>query len=1137
MNKRTYIDKKILLQSEDGISSQTKIFHVSRKLNEGGSVICYEGSFKSGTKGTLREFYPRNMMDFLERNEQGQLIIKSGYTEQKNIFLNQRDNYLRTYNLLKETQLENTELRNFLPPFEIYFGACDEENSAKTAYIWNPEQRVETFKKICDKIHKRPEYKSETQLFIALQAIKSLTKCICALHNAELIHRDIKPSNFGFKKFNKEILPQTISIFDTDTICSVYDEPEVFAASQGYSEPEFLAESPNNLTDIFSIGATLFSAIIVSDDRTTDDCTFHDKDFDKLKYLVENSKLITSLKISSASRLKTILIEILQKTLCCRENRFQTCEELLEKIEEANFYLMPEELARKSSNGEKWVLKDAEKSFEKEKEKNISAAIQYHLFEQPLYKKMSANEKSLHILIFGFGNYGQKFLDVCLQAGQMVDINFSATIVSASSADKDDYLNYRPALKDFFDVDNDKATCGQSYGKISFTVEKIAKNETAANSDEVDNIILNLCEKSTPHYIFVAMGNDTLNKNVAAACRNALKALEINCLVTFAQDKNTHSKLSGITPIYVRQNFKTSEIHSEIERMAFNAHLVWEKNLNVDFDAVKKEFLKPYNHDACVANVLSIKYKLHSIGIDIKKINDFPIAAKIFVERKLHRDGKKNTPEYDLRNKLIFVEHKRWVVEKICNGWQQRTLAECVDGLTKDKKNYTHACILTSRPDRLLHDDYSLEDWDTMSQQEIQKLDELDKLSVELHQQFLRQVEENQTHTRILLHRALEDIETELSGKMSSYSAFSEFKVCLQEIINGDKNKIRLYKNLKAVFEKSLAELNSTSRKNIQTSLEDLENKFQPVLNSMEYRDYKQDDVALIDDIPFILTYSTKIALAIPYSTGNNTKIFCNVASATIINPAKIIYLALFEKKSDVTSFKNSLSGLFKYLNRKNLHADIEFIVALNASPAECSRLELEIKNFDHKKIQRVKISPINLKNKLATFKNYLKNKNDGKFLLLLEKNDTRLSGLLEGDKFYENFAAYEFNSLNMKFNSLNHCDFLNYINKKQFITANDLTELNSSRANFGEQPTFFEDYTTLWKKYRANTSIWKTLCSVLANHSKISDLTAELTRPSTYSNVASAKEYTYLLPQECLRTVEDSILKILKEQKFIACC
>ena len=50
----------------------------------------------------------------------------------------------------------------------------------------------------------------------------------------------------------------------------------------------------------------------------------------------------------------------------------------------------------------------------------------------------------------------------------------------------------------------------------------------------------------------------------------------------------------------------------KIERMALNAHLIWEKRWGTSHDEILDEFRSSYNRNSSISNVLSLKYKLFS---------------------------------------------------------------------------------------------------------------------------------------------------------------------------------------------------------------------------------------------------------------------------------------------------------------------------------------------------------------------------------------------------------------------------------------------------------------------------------------------------------------------------------------------
>ena len=84
---------------------------------------------------------------------------------------------------------------------------------------------------------------------------------------------------------------------------------------------------------------------------------------------------------------------------------------------------------------------------------NPFLAIQYHLYEHPLYACCSQTDDSLNILIIGFGTHGQQFLDASLQSGQIRNMKLNVTVISDSESEKKTYLAQRPELHCFFDID------------------------------------------------------------------------------------------------------------------------------------------------------------------------------------------------------------------------------------------------------------------------------------------------------------------------------------------------------------------------------------------------------------------------------------------------------------------------------------------------------------------------------------------------------------------------------------------------------------------------------------------------------------------------------------------------------------
>lgn len=1140
MERKMLKKGQMLLLCEDKNNLFKRKFTIVKVISaKGSSVICYEAYHENSGKGILKEFYPQDAYG-VERKNDGQLIHSEEFKDAHERYSKAEREYIEPYEMLLSAKKsdKDKDLSTFIPAFEIYHG-CDENGEiSESTYIWTPDPELETFDKVCDDVHRHPKVNPEHKLVTVLSAVQSLTKCICALHSAEMLHRDIKPTNFGFLKRNNETLTQTISMFDINTICSVYASNQCIVGTEGYMEPEAQFEDPTNQTDIYSIGATLFNAIIVTDETKKFGYCYKGEYYEKLHELVQDSQVISASEANSHPRLRNILVDILKKCLCDRPHRYPNCEMLLEDLEMALYYALPSEIAKSKKSSAQWILTDAEKSLDVNIDKNSFLSIQYHLYEYPLYRFSPVNDEKLNVLVLGFGNYGQKFLDACIQNGQIINKKLNVIVVSDDATDKDIYLADRPELRNFFNIDGSvDDEC--SYGKINFLISALARANENVNADIVQNIMLDRYEQEHLDYIFIALGDDSLNKSAASACKIATGVLEHDSIISYVCESEVRlNEEDNVYPVFVNKNIKESDLNPEIERMAFNTHLIWEKSLNVDYKQIRAEYRKSYNHASCVSNVLSLKYKLYSVGIDIDKMSLQEAARRfqILISDKSNKE---------LKDKLIWIEHRRWVTEKLCLGWRKLDrLEDCLGGVTKDEKNKRHVCIVRSEPNQKLTQIFkkngNYDKWDSATIEEIDQFDELDRLSIDLHRLYVSKAAETRKYN-LLSGNSMEVIRSLIEGNKKSLIAYQEWFSCLKDIWNGDTSKVNLYKGLKNAFLTTVNDISDERRNAIQNQVNAFENMFYPVLASMQYRDWKQDDIAFIDNILFVLTYTENSYLVVPFDTGDNTRIFNNVAAATVVNPSRIIYLYYAEKKYELEELEEGIRYVAGYMKKKHVKAVIELVLAYDSKLGNMINLDFsdEIGKLSSGKIKKVKLirltntSTDSIGRLSEELEEYLVQRKKGKRFFALEKNSTKLSYMLYGTGTYSKFSSYKFDSNTMKFYETSECDMLGYINKTPYITVTDMAAFCLSSSESSNQPEFFNDYKELWTKYSLKSSSWKSLCSILSVYAEKNDVLEAFKKKKLSEKAIEIMEYHYILPFECIRSIE-KILSFLKKQEVI---
>lgn len=1053
-------------------------FTIRRKIASGGSVICYK-AVNDDKSGTLRVFKVDN-----------------------------EGNYLEPYRLLKSLMRDNDEMKTFIPQVEIY------RDDDRRLYVWNIEPELKTFKDICADFQKSSAVDAAYNLVLILNAMKNLTQCVCTLHTAGLIHGDIKPSNFGFVERGEEILPQTISLFDVDSICSVYASPTAFKGTPGFSDPTMPV---NNLNDIYSIGATFFYALTGK--------IYDDKNFVTIQDSVESSPLLANVT-NLHPKLKPRIVRILESCLSRREERCPNCETLLRDFDGCLYCAIPSELADRSGAT---FWDDMKKYFVAHQKKDVTEIFQHHLYERPLYLHHRHASESLNVLIVGCGQYAQKFLDTCLVVGQIPNVDLNVTIVGADEADFELYLENRPELKNFFSIGENVLT--ESYGHITFECKELSVADVAANEKILQDF---LCDEiaTQPHYIFVALGSNRMNRIAAEACRDAADVLEIPCEVTFVCEGNGRQISDGrMTPIYVDDVPTNFRCHEELRRMAFNVHLLWKTNLQINYQATYREFLEPYNYKSCMLNVVSLKYKFYGVRLDFDELALYDCAEKFF---RLDLDDKR----CELYDKLVYFEHRRWVAEKICDGWTKREVTECTDGESKDDKRKKHVCLVRSRPDQILARELSLPKWNSAVAKQLDKLDELDRMSIDLHKFFVRQAKIFMSNN-ILNGESATTLRNISCGDKKILTALNEWFACLRDIWNGRRQRVFMYESLRDNLKSALDSLSTGDKKKSAALIELIDSQFKIICASMKFKNYKDIDTKLIRNVPFILTYTRKISLVVPYDFGDNTAVFGNIAANVAVNAQAIIFLlSLSDEKNFAAAraaLRNDLHALRKLADKKNLRARFEFVIAFNKNKLGDEQLNSLRREFES--VNRVKCRKLfafgDAVDVPKIFADYFKRRRRSSSIFITVKNSTALSAVLESGGFYKNFDACEFDALRQTFDTSGKASMLKFIDKPIYLTTMDLFTLKRASVLKHDAPEFFETYGDFWQLYNASPNVWKKLCTMLKKFSDDAKPIAVIKKYRPARQDTELTTFKYLIPFEC-KFAAENILTELKRREII---
>lgn len=1200
---RNYLTGTIMLsRNEDGSSPEE--YFIKSVIGEGGSTVCYEATrtLKDGVveTGKLKEFYPVDSVVgnqawyySLERLPNGQLVPGTGTIRK---FDEMCKDYLSTYKLLRKVMVDNPKneiLKSYIQHGEILYGCTGraqpasqkikspftflkkrntegvevQDDRKSTVYIWSPGVPGKGFDVYLSEIRKKPTLRSEARLKDILYVMNALTDCIKALHTAGLMHMDIKPSNFLVQYDSDfEIKPNNISLFDINTLCSVDSEFIRVSGTEGFCAPEVAKGKADNRSDIYSIGAMLFNAVVITKDIP--DGLYRDFYYSSINQLVKHSSLFISSETNSDAALMSRICRILEKCLAKEpKKRYQSCTELKADLDKAILRLT------------KMLWTPVKKNHVGISEPTI--VIQKLLYEHPLYEAVSSEVSDVNVLVIGSGTYGQKFIDICLQSGQMSGTQLNITAVSdAPEDDKEAYLRFRPALKDFVNIDgslqgrNELAYASLEFHAVSETTEgvdeslRFTNKPSQLNKDIVENLIMNAVMANKDYrYVFVALGNDTISHSIARLCA---EQLGYSCPVCYVSQKVKRARRvdldNKLYPVCINEPVDVAAIDQRLGEMAFNTHISWNGSLNMDVTAERNKFFSSedekdrYNRTSSLAYALSIKYKLHSVHIECEDLLE---AANLFSKQILALKGTDSDAKKKF-DQLVDLEHRRWLLERAVDGWtaprdengRLKLEDSIMRGSVKDTQNRTHPCMVRgSETSPLSSSEYTANDYAKWDEGEIDpKLDDLDRMSLELHRCFKNQADKVRKES-LYQNPDMAFIQNLIpNDNDEAQKAFKQFQFALKNIINGVESYSRQYDYYQDALKMAIAGIPLDVKGKIEERLAVIKHAFFPVIESNLYCNYKAFDEVLVKKIPFILTYSYVPAVAMAfedgkYQNGRNEAIFANVASATVLSPEKIYYLYCYNRASSIELLIRKLDSVLNYYGKRKVHCGIELVIAClsEVSDKELTRIQKELnklkkqyqKDAGNAWLDEEHIIPVDGYEQAADeLIKFMCDKNvqmlDGSTRIFPSEYDNAMFiGKVTGQKI----AYFEFDWRNKTFTKHIGCDFLKYVKDSSFIRIQDMFALMNATDNQFNLPEFADDYEELWKiytgeylnfkKFENGVGNWNCMCMCLEKYESDQKPLAKIAL-STNAN-PTYKTLTYFLPEYSFSTVKKLLQKLVE--------
>lgn len=851
-----------------------------QNVGKGSSCLVYHGKEEAGVQGgqegglerkvIVKEFYPKAYAEKIVRQENGSLQILDGVQEESK------------FKQCKEQF------------FQGFFNQRKLSNSNAMEIVVKPLSGIEKWGDsyyVVSDIHQGKDLSKVkfTSLKKKLKLVVKLSEVFSILHKEKCIMLDIKPENFMWIEN-----PDAVRILDKDSILSIerstghiffnerYQAPEVnllIGEDAIYSEEEWKKKYLKPRINVYALGIYFYELFFE-----------YPKDKQQLGKKIDVEKLsgefieiykseVEETKLESVAK---SVIKILKNMTVSGPNQRWSIDKVQKAFEQIYFLVASEHLVLRKEHAR------ANSSFAAYNLLQEYPLFQYGMTDQNGYRKIN---------VALFGNHAMRYemLSTIISIGQMLDTRLNIYI---AAEDVKEFWSTYPAKGESHEVFEsavlledtdgtksdkyDRHLVAEPLAKIYLLNVDVQKEGEQVEKKSMEEALSKVYKEYQCDYFIFMCEQGEENRELLRKmeeCKNGDNRKTFVAYVNEEAEKkeereryeSKHIKTFSISTFCFSEKYNEDMFKTKIYKMGLMAHAYYngymEENNEPDEEAMKKlekDFRgNIYNVASSERCALHGIYKMASVGI----WPDRP--GKVL---KYFRQIEKE----DVRNELAYLEHLSWTAYMLTTGVLPVDVKKLDEYAYKEVpaqyeniKNVEYNDWKEKRGGQVIHHPLLVsssikrglpkENWDTISREQVEPLDDLDKVSYEIYlwykknktrfyQKFeedIKKVYEAYTEVNKLFDDEKQNQILKLLDELKETGV-----LCIQEMCNGvfsqNRTNVKKCKNQIEQIKESLESCDMPEAKGVIYKIEEISQMLSPVFDSYKNRDFKQADEDLI---------------------------------------------------------------------------------------------------------------------------------------------------------------------------------------------------------------------------------------------------------------------------------------------------